>query len=166
LDFVFLKAFNTLRDADAVIGTQCKQKSKLGCALIGCRPGSAFIKAYLDKYDEWTPEQQKHIWTYANIIPWELAQRYPVMVLPRPAFYPVAWSNKSFWAGGKTCIKNSYAVHLWETLHPTATVADLRKTVLQAKVEEALGERTNCVVRHLPPIMVSFGDYENNEIIE
>jgi hypothetical protein len=156
LDFLFLKAFNHIRDAEAVIGTQCKQKSKLNCALLGARPGSAFIKAYLDKYDEWTPEQEKH----ANNISWELSQRHSVLVLPRPAFYPVACSNKNFWVGGKTCIKNSYAVHLWGTLHPTATVADLRRTVLQEKVEEALGERTNCVVHHLPPIMVSFGNYE------
>lgn len=166
LDFIFLKAFNMLRDADAVIGTQCKQKSKLNCALLGAKPGSAFIKAYLDKYEEWTPDQQKHVWTYANNIPWDLSQRHSVMVLPRPAFYPVAWSNKNFWAGGKTCIKNSYAVHLWETLHPTITVADLRRTVLQAKIEEALGERTNSIVRMMSPVIVSFGDYEGDHEVQ
>lgn len=166
LDFVFLKDFHPLRDADAVIGTQCKQKSKLNCALIGSRPGSPFIRAYLDKYLECKPDDYKKAWwVYANNIPWELSQAHAVTVLPRPAFYPVAWSNKNFWAGGRTCLRNSYAVHLWETLHPDVTVDSLRKTVLREHVEETLGERTASIVRLLPGRIISFEGAETSEVV-
>ena len=156
LDFVFLKSFEKIRDAQAIIGTQCKQKKKLACGLMGCVPGAAFIRAYLDAYQTWEPDQQKHVWTYANCIPWDLSQKFPVTVLNRPTFYPVAWSNKTFWSGGKTCLKNAYAVHLWETLKPTLTVEDLRKTVLAPVLEQVLDDQPKGIAQLLPGILLTF----------
>jgi hypothetical protein len=154
LDFVFLKSMEILRHNAAVIGTQCKQKSKLNCALIGAVPGSAFIGAYLEKYMSWTPDLEKTFWIPANNWPWELSQKFHTQctVLPRPAFYAVAWSNKSFWKGGKTCLRNAYALHLWETLRPGMTVEDLRKTVLSDHLRNLDGETQSGVARLLPGV--------------
>jgi hypothetical protein len=156
LDFVFLKSFEILRHNSAVIGTQCKQKSKLNCALMGAEPGSAFIGGYLAKYREWTPDLEKTFWIPANNWPWELSQKYPCAVLPRPAFYAVAWSNKSFWKGGKTCLRNAYAVHLWETLRPELCVEDLKKTVLEDHVRGLEGEIQTGVARLLPGLTLTW----------
>ena len=156
LDFVFLKSFEKLRHNPAVIGTQCKQKSKLNCALIGAVPGAAFIGGYLAKYQEWSPDLEKSFWIPANTWPWELSHRYPCEVLPRPAFYPVAWSNKSFWKGGKTCVKNSYAVHLWESMKPTLCVESLRSTVLSSHVEAVSDDRAVSTVNLLPAVTLTF----------
>lgn len=150
LDFVFLKSMEILRHNPVVIGTQCKQKAKLNCALIGAVPGAAFIGAYLEKYMSWTPDLEKTFWIPANNWPWELSQRYPCTVLPRPAFYAVAWSNKCFWKGGKTCLRNAYAVHLWETLRPALCVEDLRKTVLADHLRNLEGTSHSGVAHLLP----------------
>lgn len=141
LDFVFLKNFEAIRHNQAVIGVQCKQKAKLNCALLGAVPGSKFMAAYLDSYKEWTPEQEKHVWTYANIIPWKLSQEHPVLVLDRAAFYPVAWSNKSFWGGKPVNLQTSYAVHLWETLHPTLTVEGLYASGMAIELTHIMKEK-------------------------
>ena len=138
LDFVFLKNFEKLRHYPAVIGTQCKQKKKLACGLMGSIPGSTFIKAYMDAYDHWTPAEEKKVWTYANVIPWNLSKEYAVYVLPRVTFYPVAWSNKSFWTGAVPKLKNSYAIHLWETLHPELNMEVLSKTGLAEEIRKIL----------------------------
>lgn len=156
LDFVFLKSFETLRDNQAIIGTQCKQKQKLACGLMGCLPGSTFIRAYLDSYQQWDPKQEKHVWTYANCVPWDLSTKFPVTVLNRPAFYPVAWSNKTFWSGAKTCLKNAYCLHLWETLKPTLTIQDLRQTDLRPIVEQVLDDLPVVGAQFLPPVLLSF----------
>jgi len=138
LDFVFLKNFEPLRHNEAIIGTQCKQKKKLACGLMGCVPGSAFMRAYLDAYKDWTPKEQKKVWTFANIIPWKLSMEHPVCVLPRVVFYPVAWSNKSFWTGAVPKLKNAFALHLWETLHPELSMETLGKTGLAAEIQRIL----------------------------
>jgi hypothetical protein len=135
LDFVFLKSFQKYRNYPAIIGTQCKQKKKLCCGLMGSIAGSTFIKAYLDEYEHWTPSEQKKVWTFANIIPWNLSEKYPVFVVPRVEFYPVCWSNKTFWAGRPHSLKSSHAVHLWETLHPELSVEVLMKTCLASEIE-------------------------------
>ena len=140
LDFIFLKHFEGLSDNDAVIGTQCKAKKKLNCSIMGCTPGSAFIRAYIDAYKNWTQNHEKEFWTYANTIPWSLSQTLPVTVLAKKAFMPVSWSNKSFWEGKATCLKVSYAVHLWESLHTTLCVTDLMKTVLRPFIEDILND--------------------------
>jgi len=139
LDFVFLKNFEMLRHYPAIIGTQCKQKKKLACGLMGSIAGSTFIKAYLDAYKDWTPKEEKKVWTFANVIPWALSQEYAVHVLPRVAFYPVAWSNKTFWSGTVPKLKNSYALHLWETLHPELNMDVLMKTGLAEEIRKILG---------------------------
>lgn len=149
LDFVFLKSFDKFRDNEAIIGTQCKQKCKLACGLMGARPGSAFIKAYLDRYQEWSPDLQKKFWVVANNWPWDLAQQHPVTVLPRPVFYPVAWSNKSFWTGGKVALRNAHALHLWETLKPDLTLDGLRKTCLSSHIEQVYAEDIAGVARRI-----------------
>jgi hypothetical protein len=156
LDFVFLKSFEKLRDTPAVIGTQCKQKQKLNCGLMGCVPGSAFIRAYLDKYQSWEPMMEKKFWIVANNWPWELSTRHPVTVMNRPTFYPVAWSNKTFWSGGKACLKNAHAIHLWESLKPTLTVDDLRQTVLLPYVESVMDDRPQGLPQILPGVLLSF----------
>lgn len=130
LDFIFLKSFEEIRRTVAVIGTQCIQKKKLNIAVLGSVPGSAFIQAFKAEYAKWTPDQEKHTWTYANTVPWELSLKYPVTVLKRNAFYPVTWSNKSFWNGEEFSFENSFAVHLWEHLHPELCVPQLMETCL------------------------------------
>jgi hypothetical protein len=97
----------------------------------------------MDAYDHWTPAEEKKVWTYANVIPWNLSKEYAVYVLPRMTFYPVAWSNKSFWTGAVPKLKNSYAIHLWETLHPELNMEVLSKT--------GLGEEIRRILNH-PPI--------------
>lgn len=156
IDFVFLKSFEPLRDNQAIIGTQCKQKQKLACGLMGCVPGSPYIRAYLDSYCAWDPKQEKHVWTFANCIPWDLSFKFPVTVLSRPAFYPVAWSNKTFWTGAKTCLKNSYCLHLWETLKPTLTIQDLRRTDLNATVEAVMDGQPTGVVQFQSAAILHF----------
>jgi hypothetical protein len=158
LDFVFLKSFEILRHNSAVIGTQCKQKSKLNCALVGAVPGSAFIGAYLAKYMDWHPDLEKSFWVPANTWPWELSQQFHTQctVLPRPAFYAVAWSNRAFWKGGKTCLRNSYAVHLWETLHPDLTVEDLKKTVLEEHIRSLEADSSSGIARVLPGVTLTW----------
>lgn len=137
-DFVFLKAFNPLRHYPAVIGVQCKQKMKLACGLMGAVEGSTFIKAYLDSYTGWSFDEEP--WTFANVVPWRLSQQYAVHVIPRSAFYPVAWSNKTFWQGQSISMKNSYAIHLWEVHHPDLSVDVLNRTCLAAEIAKITGE--------------------------
>jgi len=138
LDFVFLKNFEPLRHSEAIIGTQCKQKKKLACGLMGCVAGSAFMRAYLDSYKDWTPKEQQKVWVYANIIPWKLSLEYPVTVLSRVTFYPVAWSNKSFWTGAIPKLKHAYALHLWETLHDDLSMEVLYKSGLADEIRKML----------------------------
>jgi hypothetical protein len=136
LDFVFLKDFAPLRENKAVIGIQSLSKKKLNCALMGCEPRNSFIWRYLDAYKSWKPEAEKTFWDYANTVPWRLWKDAPedVSVLPIRAFYPVAWSNKTFWRGELEIGPQSYAVHLWESLHPDLTVPDLLKTSLRTAI--------------------------------
>ena len=157
LDFVFLKPFDVLRHHDAIIGTQCRQKMKLACGLMGCVPGSAFIQAYLDKYNDWQPSDAKTFWGYANRVPWDIAAQMPsrVHVFPRVAFYPLTWSNKTFWEGAPIKLTNTFAIHLWETLNPTLTVDDLRKTCLRDAIER-LDAVPAGVVKVTPGILMVF----------
>lgn len=150
-DFIFLKSFETFRDTPAVIGTQCKQKQKLACGLIGCVPGSLFIETYLRLFRERLANKSALM-----AIPWQISTAYPVRVLNRPAFYPVAWSNKTFWSGGKTCLKNAYALHLWATLKPELTVALLRQTDLRSWIEEVLDDRPQMAAQWLPGMLLCF----------
>ena len=136
LDFVFLKSFNQIRHYPAVIGTQCKQKKKLACGLIGAIAGSMFVNAYLDEYKNWTVDEERTPWTFANVIPWRLSETYPVYVLPRIAFYPLAFSNKAFWSGLPIQLKSSYAIHLWQPLHPELSVDVLMTTCLAPEIEK------------------------------
>lgn len=156
LDFVFLKHFEGLSASDAVIGTQCKAKKKLNCSIMGCAPGSSFIKSYIDAYKLWTHKHEKEFWTYANTIPWALSQTMPVTVLAKRAFMPVSWSNKSFWEGKTTCLKFSYAVHLWESLHPDLRVADLLKTDLRPFIEDIINDIPRGLVHLQQGIIVNF----------
>ena len=157
MDFVFLKPFDVLRHHEAMIGTQCKQKMKLACGLMGCEAGSVYLQAYLDKYKSWTPKDAKTFWGFANRVPWDLAQVMPdkVKVCDRVAFYPVTWSNKSFWSGAPIKMVNSYAVHLWESLHPELTVEDLRKTCLRDVIDK-LDTPATGVVCMKPGILMTF----------
>lgn len=154
IDFIFLKSFEQLSHNTAIIGTQCIQKKKLACGLMGSVPGGTFIKAYLDAYKDWTPKEEKKFWVFANGIPWRLSTEHPVTVLPRAAFYPVAWSNKTFWNGSKFSFENSYAVHLWETLHPELCVPQLMETCLGDTIQSVCDPKP--VVGKLPGGSVSF----------
>lgn len=145
LDFVFLKNFEPLRHHTAIIGTQCKQKKKLACGLMGCVPGSAFIQAYLDAYKEWSPAEEKAFWRFANNIPWDLSLKHEVTVLPRVTFYPMAWSNKTFWTGAVPKLKQAYAIHLWESLHPELSMEVLMKTGLAEEIKRILKQPTASV---------------------
>lgn len=148
LDFVFLKSFDKFRDASAVIGTQCKQKQKLVPWILGGEPGSPYIRAYLDSYA--TPA--------ARLVntPWELSHRHSVMVLNRPVFYPVASSNKSFWSGGKACLKNAHALCLWEGTKPTLTLQHLRQTILEQHVMSVMDDQPTGIVQLLQGTMLIF----------
>lgn len=154
LDFVFLKSFQELSHNVAVIGTQCSQKKKLACGLIASVPGGSFVKAYKEAYDAWTPKEAKKFWTYANVVPWELSFKHPITVLKRNAFYPVAWSNKTFWNGESFLFESSYAVHLWETLHPELCVPQLMETCLGPTIQSICDPKP--VVGKLPGGSVSF----------
>jgi len=149
LDFVFLKSFEKFRDNHAIIGTQCRQKQKLACGLMGCVPGSSFIRAYLDSYSEWVPADEIEVCKFANRVPWELSQRHPVAVVPRSTFYPIAWTNRNFWSGGRAPLKNAHAFHLWQNLKPNVRVDDLRRTALEPYVESVLNEHPTGVVHML-----------------
>jgi hypothetical protein len=154
LDFVFLKSFEELRHNVAVIGTQCSQRKKLACGLMGSVAGSSFITAYKDAYKQWTPADEKTFWTYANCVPWDLSSKHPVTVLKRTAFYPVTWSNKTFWEGKNMAMDGSYAVHLWETLYPHATVPLLLNTCLGDKILSIVDPKP--IVNALGGVTVSF----------
>jgi hypothetical protein len=140
LDFMFLKNMTALRHSPAVIGTICQQKKKLGCGLMACVPGSEFIKAYIESYKDWNPAEQKKVWVFASVVPWMLSLKHPVTVLKRSAFYPLAWSNKTFWLGQPINIKNSYCIHLWESGHPHMTVPLLMNTCLAPEIAKVMGE--------------------------
>lgn len=136
LDFVFLKDCTPLLEHKAFIGMQSLAKKKLACGLMGCHERSDFMWKYLDCYKKWTPDKEKVFWDFANTVPWALWKEVPdsVTVLPIKAFYPVAWSNKTFWTGELKIGPTSYAVHLWEHLHPDLTVADLMKTAAKEAI--------------------------------
>ena len=156
LDFLFLGSFETLRHHEAVIGTQCKAKQKLCCCLMGSVTGSAFIRAYIDAYKEWTPAEQKKWWKFANTIPWNLAQQHPIHVVARPVFFPWCWSNKKFLQGMPVKVTHSIAMHLWESLHPELTVEDLKKTVIAAVIKELHGETQPTAVSSKPGGLLTF----------
>jgi hypothetical protein len=138
LDFVFLKSFELLRHNEAVIGTQCSQREKLACGLMGSVPDGAFIRAYKEEYLKWTPDEELKWWNYANHVPWKLSKKYPVTILPRCDFYPLAWCNKTFWDNKPIHMKNSYAIHLWETLHPELCIPQLMDTCLGDTIEKIM----------------------------
>lgn len=138
LDFVFLAPMTDLLKHDAVIGVQNQQKKKLNCAMLGSAPAHDFFIHYLDAYDSWTPTDEKKFWSFANTVPWRLSEEIPITVLPTQAFYPVAWSNESFFNGIPHNLSNAYACHLWETLHPALTADKLLKTSVAPQVKHAL----------------------------
>lgn len=156
LDFLFLGSFDALRHNEAIIGTQCKAKKKLCCCLMGCVPGSAFIKAYIEAYNEWTPAEQLKWWKFANTVPWNLSLKHPVHIVARPVFFPWCWSNKKFLLGNPVSLKNSLAMHLWESLHPTMTVDDLKKTVVGNAIKEVQGELQASTVSVKPGGLLTF----------
>lgn len=135
LDFVFLKDFRSLRGWPAVIGIQCRQKMKLACGLMGAVPGSTFILAYLRAYNDWNPAESKKAWGFSSSVPWTLSKTQAVHVVDRSAFYPVSWSNKTFWDGAPCPLRHSYAVHLWEPLHPDMSLESLEKTCLGEEIQ-------------------------------
>ena len=141
LDCVFLKSFEKFRDTTAIIGTQCKQKKKLSTRLLAAKPGSEFIRAYLD--DPLTNA-------------WDISHRHAVSILNRPVFYPVAQSNKTFWSGGKTCLKNAHALHLWAEQKPEVTVDALRQTSLQPYVESVMDDRPQGTAQIHPGVILTF----------
>lgn len=156
LDFMFFRNFAPLRHNTAVIGTICQQKKKLGCGLMGCVPGSTFIQAYIDEYKNWTPAEQKKVWVFASVIPWKLSQTHPVTVLKRSAFYPLAWSNKTFWLGENINTKDSYCIHLWESGHPAMTVPLLMKTCIANEIAKVMGETVKPSVVQVRDGILSF----------
>jgi mannosyltransferase OCH1-like enzyme len=153
LDFIFLKSFESLRDGPAVIGTQCKQKRKLACCLMGCEPGADFIAAYLKAYDDWTPETLSE---YANTLPWTLSETHKVNVLSRSVFYALSWTNLKFWKGKSICLKTAVAVHLWNNRYPDITRTSLDQTILKPILERLdLGGLATAVSKQ-PGRVVSF----------
>lgn len=121
LDVVFLKNFEPLRHNEAVIGIQCAQKKKLSYAVIGSRTGSEYIKA--------CKGQIEPLWDTAG---------YPVTVMPRMTFYPLARSNKAFWEGTALKLKRSFAIRIWESLHPEVSEETLLKSGLGAELRAIL----------------------------
>ncbi len=121
LDVVFLKNFEPLRHNEAVIGIQCAQKKKLSYAVIGSRAGSEYIKTCRDHTEP--------LWDTAG---------YPVTVLPRMTFYPLARSNKTFWDGTALKLKRSFAIRLWESQHPEISEEVLLKSGLGAELRAIL----------------------------
>lgn len=137
LDFIFIKSFEGLAgDAEAVIGIQNKQRKKLAAGLMGCVPGAAFIKAYLDKYENYSEADMKKFWVPANVWPWELSQIHPVKLIERNVLYPFGWSNVLFWSGKPVPLKKARAVHLWESLYKDADEAALLKSCLAPYIQE------------------------------
>jgi len=150
LDFLFLRHFEGLCDNEAVIGTQNKAKKKLNCSIIGCAPGAAFIKAYMDAYNLWKPDPE--FWTYASTVPWVLSQTMPVTVLAKRAFMPVAASSKTFWEGKPTCLKFSYAVKVWEP----RLMTEVLQTDLRPYIEDVINDIPKGLVHIQQGILVTF----------
>ena len=138
LDFIFLKDFSPILEHEGFIGTQCKQKKKLSCALMYSKePQNPFFIEYLEAYKTWIPEHEKKFWTQVNTIPYELSEKLPtIKILPTKAFFPVACSNKTFLQGHDIPISESYAVNLWCRLKPHLTLQDIDKTVIKSFLPE------------------------------
>jgi len=135
LDFVFLKSFEALRHHKAVIGIQSLDKQKLCSALIGAVPGCAFIKACIGASEDEL---------------WNIAKTQDVHVVRRPVFYPLCWSNRTFFKGKQISLKNSVAIHLWEPLHPDLTVEALGRTVLGPVIKEIIDGEKQAIVTCRP----------------
>lgn len=140
LDFIFLKDMRPLLQNEVFIGTQNTEKKKLACGLIGAVPGAAFVREYRRVYDNWKPEHERKFWQFANSIPWDLSLTHPCTVLPRRAFYPWPWSNKTFLKGQELNLGKSYAIHLWESLHPDLTTEDLASVAVSPWVRPLMAE--------------------------
>ncbi|KAJ9119522.1 hypothetical protein QFC22_003231 [Naganishia vaughanmartiniae] len=103
-------------------------------AIIVARPGSTFIKRWLETYEAFDHNQ----WADHSVrIPWALAQLYPttVTVLSERAFFWPMWSAEHIDA---VYVKNEYdfeasgqlAYHLWESM-AKQHLADLNPTTLK-----------------------------------
>jgi len=101
LEMIFLKSFEILRHNTNVVGLQCQQRQRIHNAVMGSVPESQFIADYAGVYDN-TPN-----------VPSELCHPNTVTVLKRAAFFPVAISNTSFWAGQSLNLLNTFAIYLW-----------------------------------------------------
>jgi hypothetical protein len=144
LDFVFLGDLQHLLKNSAFIGTQCKAKKKLACALIGSTIAAPFIREYRKAYKQWKPEHEKRFWDYANSVPWEIATRVPCCVLETDVFYPWRWSSKKFLQGVEPRgFKKAIACHLWESIKPDLTVEDLLKTSMGPKIRTVWGVQSD-----------------------
>lgn len=117
LDVVFLKNFEPLRHNEAVLGIQCAQKKKLSYAVVGSKIGSEYIKT--------CRRQIEPLWD---------TEGYPVTVMPRMSFYPLARSNKAFWEGTSLKLKRSFAIRIWESLYPDVSEEALLKSGLGAEL--------------------------------
>jgi len=146
LDFLFLRNFEKLRHAEAVIGIQCKQKKKLCNNLIGAVPGAEFIKEFKHQYEECIRTgPMNRLLKYSSSLAWDLSMMYNVVILDRKVLYPVAWSNKNFWSGSVPNIKHSFAVHLWESYYPDLTLETLKKSGLYSEVVRITNDATDQV---------------------
>jgi len=123
---------------------------------MGAVAGSAFISAYINAFSDWTPAEERKICNYANSVPWELAKLHPVRVLPRTTLYPLCWSNKTFFRGESINIKNSLTMHLWASMNPDLTVADLQKTTLLPIIEGLTGQPAQTSVSVRPGRVLTF----------
>lgn len=140
LDFIFLGDFSHLLTTTAFIGTQCLAKKKLACGLMGSTIASDFIRQYRAAYKKWEPRHEKTFWDYANTVPWEISRATPCHVLSMDTFYPWRWSNKTFLQGETPRgLKSAIACHLWESIQPDLTVADLLKTALEPWIKPFWG---------------------------
>ena len=159
LDMVFLKSFEPLRHNPAVIGTQCAQKKKLNAGLVGSVPGGRYITAWTESFKDFTPKDEELHWNFANNIPWTLWKKDPdsVCVLKRAAFYPLGWTNQTFWCGKELVLTNSFALHWWGSLHPNTTVEDLLETGLKDEIQKILDPSLGATVTsYATPIDVTF----------
>ena len=133
LNFIFIRNFELLRHNTAVIGEQLPRTHKLNNSLLGAVPNCLFIKAYLSHYDcHWTPKELKKIHNFRRVIPSNLSTRYTITVLPKKNLYPIACSTKSFFEEAQVCLKDSYAVCLWNRLD--ITKEKLTKSVIAKNI--------------------------------
>jgi hypothetical protein len=129
LDVLSVKPLARYRDGSCVLAKQHADgiKRGLGCAVMMCEPGSAFVTAWLEGYDptrsQWfgfrSRGRDEHWSEMSTRYPAMLADRLPdaVTVLEHETFYPYSWEPDGLRQLFVDCLDladETACLHLWE----------------------------------------------------